>query len=167
MNNTNKIIISLLVANLAATIWFGNKSNNGNLNQKPYEQASNHQLPDLITDTVKQELLDTFIKHFNVANYSGLYDMFGPVAKAQIAREHMDKEFGKLAKFFHSVKSGSYSFAEFSGQQGSNIIYVLNYTVKLSEKSDFGEIGELKITIAIDGNNYQVYGIRLNGTSNT
>lgn len=165
MNNANKLIISLLVANLVATVWFKNNSHYVVSNQKPYEQASNHQLPDLITNTVKSSLLATFIKHFNEANYNGLYDMFGPVAKAQIAREDMDKEFVKLVKFFHGVKSGTFSFAEFSGQQGSMTIYVLNYTVKLSEKSDFGEIGALKITIAIDDNGYQVYGIRLNGTS--
>ncbi|NQZ89509.1 MAG: hypothetical protein HRT54_18190 [Colwellia sp.] len=167
MNNSNKIIISLLVANLIATIWFGYNSSDNPINQKPYEQSLNHQLPELITSTVKSELLDDFIKHFNAANYDGLYNMFGPVAKAQIPRENMDKEFGKLSKFFHSVKSGTFSFAEFSGQQGSSTIYVLNYTVKLSEKSDFGGIGELKIIISIDGDSYQVYGIRLNGSSNT
>ncbi|WNC67827.1 hypothetical protein RI845_15025 [Thalassotalea nanhaiensis] len=163
MNNSNKIIISLLVANLAATVWFGTNTTAVVSSQKPYEKASQHQLPDLINSSVKSEILNTFIKHFNSKNYDALYDMFGPVAKAQIPRKDMDVEFGKLTKYFHSVESGSFSFAEFSGQQGSSTVYVLNYTVNLSEKSDFGEIGTLKITIAIDGNEYQIYGIRLNG----
>ncbi len=38
---------------------------------------------------------------------------------------------------------------------------MLHYAVKLSEKSTFGEIADLKITIAIEGNKYQIYGIRL------
>lgn len=163
MNNSNKIIISLLIANLAATIWFGTSKTEIVSSQKPYEKASQHQLPDLINNSIKSEILDTFIAHFNSKDYDALYDMFGPVARAQIPREDMDVEFGKLAKFFHSVESGSFSFAEFSGQQGSTTVYVLNYTVNLSEKSEFGQIGTLKVTIAIDGSEYQIYGIRLNG----
>ena len=162
MNNSNKIIISLLVANLAATIWFGTNNTETVSSQKPYEKASQHQLPDLINNSVKSEILDKFITHFNSQDYDALYDMFGPVAKAQMPRKDMDVEFGKLAKFFHSVESGTFSFAEFSGQQGSTTIYVLNYTVNLSDKSEFGQIGTLKITIAIDSNEYQIYGIHLN-----
>jgi hypothetical protein len=163
VNNSNKIIISLLVANLVATVWFGFNTTGVVSSQKPYEKASQHQLPNLINGSVKSEIISTFIKHFNSKNYDALYDMFGPVAKAQIPRKDMDVEFSKLTKLFHSVDSGSFSFAEFSGQQGSTTVYVLNYTVSLSEKSDFGKIGTLKVSIAIEGNEYQIYGIRLNG----
>lgn len=163
MNNSNKIIISLLVANLAATIWFGNKNSDLPQDLNPHEQVSNHQLPDLITTTIKSELLDTFITHFNAKDYDALYDMFGPVAKAQLEKEGVTKEFTKLTTLFHGLQSGTFSFSEFAGQQGSATYYVLNYTVKLSEKSDFGVIGDLKITVAIDGDHYQVYGILLNG----
>ena len=163
MNNPNKIIISLLVANLAATIWFGNNSNDSQPSQKPYEKASNHQLPDLITMSVKSELLDTFMKNFNSKNYSGLYEMLGPIAKLQTTKEDMGKEFGKLTKYFDSVNSGAFRFAEFSTQKGSRVIYVLNYSLKFSGKSNAKGTAKLKITIAIDGNNYQVYGLNVDG----
>ncbi|QUM76805.1 hypothetical protein HWV00_11475 [Moritella sp. 24] len=163
MNNTNKTIISLLVANLTATIWFGVKDNDIPQNQNSHGQVSNHQLPELITATVKSELLDTFITHFNAKNYDALYEMFGPTAKAQVDKEVAKKEFIKLTALFHGIKNGTFSFSEFAAQQGNATFYILNYTVKLSEQGDFGVTGDLKITIAIEGDQYQIYGIHLNG----
>ena len=161
MNHSNKIIISLLTANLLATIWFGVSSNSPQSNQKPFEQAANHELPKVITDDIKEDILQRFKAFFNSQDYEGLYNMFGSVAKAQIPREKMDVEFKKLTNIFHSIEDGSYNYAEFLQRQGGTTVYILHYAVQLSEQSTIGNTGNLKIMIAIEGNNYQIYGIRL------
>ena len=92
--------------------------------------------------------------------------MFGPVAKAQFTKEAAQKEFQKLVKFFHSVESGVYTHSEFVNSKGNTNIYNMYYTVKLSDKSEFGTKGTLKITIALQGTEYQLYSIHLNSESN-
>ncbi|MDK1286453.1 DUF3887 domain-containing protein [Pseudoalteromonas umbrosa] len=167
MNNSSKVIILLLIANLIATIWFGTKNSVTAVDVKPYEEASKHELPSFITEQVREDILNTFIEHFNAQDFDALYNMFGPVAKSQISKEKMDEEFSKLVRVFDKIEQGTYSFAELSGQQGSTTVYVLNYTVTLSEKSTFGGAGNLKITVAVDSNSYQIYGIFLHGNSNS
>ena len=167
MTSVNKVIISLLVANLIATVWFGLTPAKNPSSQIPMtESVKKHELPNVISSSVKAELLNTFIAHYNDQDYSSLYNMFGPVAQSQLSEEQMLIEFKKMTKFFGNVESGSFKFAEFSSQHGSSLVYILNYNVRLSDKSEFGENGDLKITIAVEGDDFQVYGIRLNGGMN-
>ncbi len=160
MQTTQSAIIILLVANLAATIWFG-------LNEKSVhtpnaaEKAAVHGLPAFITPEIRRDLLDEFIMKFNNAEYDALYDMFGPAAKAQFTKERAEEEFVKLSTHFHSVTSGAYTHSELAGTQGSTNFYILHYAVKLSEQSTFGTTGKLKITIATQSNEYQLYGIHM------
>lgn len=91
--------------------------------------------------------------------------MFGPVAKAQLTRDKIDSEFRKLVKYFSSVESGSFTHSEFINSQGNTNFYVLYYTVKLPDDSEFGGLGTLKVTVAVQGGEFQIYGIRLNAGS--
>lgn len=161
MQASHSVIILLLVANLVATVWFG-------LNDVPASQpkqaakAAVHELPSIVNSEVRGQLYDEFAKAFNAADYDALYNMFGPAAKAHFTKESAKTEFQKLTKFFHSVESGGFTHSELAGTQGNTNIYVLYYAVKLSESSEFGTSGTLKITIAVQGGEYQIYGIRLN-----
>lgn len=161
MNQSSKIIISLLVANLVATVWFGISSNNTQSNQKSFEHKAKHDLPPVISNDVKSSIFQIFKNSFNSHNYENLYNMFGPLAKAQISREKMDVEFTKLTNLFHSIKDGKYDYAELMKRQGDTSVFILHYALQLSEKSTVGTIGDLKVTVVIEGNNYQIYGIRL------
>ena len=165
MNKINAVIIMLLVANLTATIWFGGNENTSEV-QGTNEQVLHHELPPEISEGVRADLFETFTTNFNSANYDALYDMFGPVAKEQLVKEEIYNEFRKLTKFFHQIESGEFGMAEFSGQQGDTKVYVLNYPVKLSEKSEFGKSGVLKITVAANTEGFQVYGIYLHANTN-
>ncbi len=155
------LIVFLLIANLTATVWFGMKQKpTQNVNQN--EKTAKHELPKTITPVIRKLILNEFVAAFNSADYEALYNLFGPVAKAQISKEQSDDEFKKLVKFMHSVERGAYTHSEFLDYRGNTTIYTMNYSVKLSDKCEFGTNGILKITIAVQGTEYQIYGIHLN-----
>jgi len=158
------VIIILLVANLIATIWFGiSKDPVGEVNQ--FTKAAQHELPPVLSSEVRDEIFESFSQYFNAADYDSLYNMFGPVTKAQLTKETVTKELEKLVDYFHSIESGAYAYSELVGSQGSTNIFTMYYSVKLSEKSQFGTKGTLKVTVAVQGNEYQIYGIHLNSES--
>jgi len=161
MKATQAVIIILLLANLGATIWFGT-DNDIVPAQNQFEKAAQHELPPIITKSVRKKIYQDFAVSFNSANYDGLYNLFGSGAKAQFSKDEAYSEFRKLNKYFHSVEDGAYTHSELAGAQGNTNYYMLYYAVKLSEKSEFGTKGTLKITIAVQGSDYQIYGIRLN-----
>ena len=149
---------------MIATIWFGiSKEPSGEVSQ--IAKAAQHELPPVVSSEVRDKILKDFSQYFNAADYDSLYDMFGPVAKAQVTKETATKELKKLVNYFHSVESGVYTYSELVGSQGNTNIYMMYYTVKLSEKSEFGTKGTLKVTIAVQENEYQIYGILLNAES--
>ncbi len=160
MKVTQAVIIVLLLANLTATIWFGT-NNDVVPAQSQIEKAAQHELPPLISQSVRKQIYDDFAVLFNSGNYDGLYDLFGAGAKAQFSKDEAYVEFKKLNNFFHSVEEGAYTHSELAGAKGNTNYYVMYYAVKLSEKSEFGTKGILKVTIAVQDSNYQIYGIRL------
>ena len=164
MKASQSVIIILLVANLVATVWFG--LNNGVTNTiSVSEKAAEHELPSVVNSEERSRLYAQFAKAFNAQDYSALYNMFGPAARAQFSKESADAEFIKLNKYFGSVQDGVFTHSELAGNQGNTNYYNLYYTVKLPQASEFGGSGRLKITIAVQGNEYQVFGIRLHAGS--
>lgn len=161
MQVSQSVIILLLVANLVATVWFG-LNENPTYSPTQAEKAAEHELPSIINSEVRDNLYSEFMEAFNSSDYDALYNMFGPAAKAQFTKESAESEFRKLTKFFHSVENGGFTHSELAGTQGNTNIYVLYYAVMLSERSEFGTSGTLKITVAVQGGEYQVYGIMLN-----
>ncbi len=161
MKETQFVIVMLLVANLLATIWFGIKDGSEPVVTQ-MTNSTESQLPKIINSSVKSDIYEKFSSAFNVRDYDALYNMFGPTAQLQFSRESAQAEFEKLAKFFHSVERGSFSYSEHAGKQGNLDLYVLYYIVQLSEKSEFGTKGTLKVSVAVEGADYQIYGIFLN-----
>lgn len=153
------IVICLLLANLIATIWFGLLKDTDP--QSDVAQTAKHELPSVVNAYVVQKLYDQFAKAFNAGDYDALYDMLGQAAKAQISKEAASLEFRKLTKFFGSIENGGFSHSELVGTQGNTNIYVLYYPVTLPKDSEFGESATLNITLAVQSNDYQVYGFRL------
>ncbi|WP_221801847.1 hypothetical protein [Oceanobacter mangrovi] len=113
MKASQSVIIILLVANLVATVWFGlNDRVTSTLSVS--EKAAEHELPSVVNSEERSRLYAQFAKAFNAQDYSALYNMFGPAARAQFSRESADAEFIKLNKYFGSVKDGAFTC---SGQQ--------------------------------------------------
>lgn len=161
MKLSQATIIILLVANLMATVWFG-------VNGKPiskqtqFVEAVEDEFPSVLTAEMREALFKQLTNAFNGSDYEALYDILGSSAKAQISKESALKEFEKLIKYFHSIESGSYTHSELIRTKGDTSIYLMCYDVKLSEKSEFGRSATLKISLAVKGNEYQVYGFRIN-----
>jgi len=166
MKPIHSVIIILLAANLAATIWFGTQSQN-TISAKGKADTTVHNLPDAISSDVRKQLLEKFTVSFNNKDFDALYNMFGPAAKAQVTRESMDEQFNKLIKFFGAIEDGAFTHSELAKTQGSSKVYVLYYTVKLSKESQFGSTGNLRVTLAVQNNDFEVYGIYLNSDSHS
>lgn len=158
---TNNLIIILLVANLSATIWFG-VADNASKVEPSITDVSVDTLPDVLNSDIRNSIVNRFEEAFNSKNYSGLYNMFGPLAQAQVSEEEVKKQFIKLNDLFGTVKDGAFSHSEFVGKQGSKKVYALNYVVKIPD-SDFTNKGTLKVTVGVEGSDYEIYGIHLTG----
>lgn len=158
MNRGQIIIALLLVANLAATIWFGitNKSSSAG-------QVSTVQGDKLVDEATKQKLFDKFKVAFNMRDYDAIYDMLGPVAKNSVERKKIKEEFQKLIRYFRRIESGAFSHSESIGKERGFRAVTLNYQVRLSEDSEFGQKGHLKISVLARDDQIEIYGIRLTG----
>jgi len=161
---SQSIIIILLVSNLIATVWFGLDGKSSPVISQA-EKSASHELPSAVSSEIRDDLYAKFAKAFNAGDYDALYDMFGPAAKAQFTKESAEKEFKKLIKFFKAVEGGAFTHSELAGTQGNTNIYNLFYAVTLPNNSELGDHATLKITIAVQGADYQIYGIRLNTVS--
>lgn len=160
MNSTQAVIIILLVFNLATTMWFGfNK--NSQLDIKSADASSVNELPKFINDDAINGLYSDFEKAFNAKNYDALYDMFGDVVKSQVTKSDAKKTLEKLSELHKSVADGAYTHSEFSGEKGSLKAYDLYYFVNYPESGSWAESGTLAITIATQGEKFQIYSIRL------
>jgi hypothetical protein len=160
------LVVVLLLTNLSATVWFGqqNISAKNSLqisSQNASQSTSDNQLPDIITPDIRRHLLSQFTYAFNKNDDQKLYDLFGSATKAKLTREDITSEFQKLRKAFHSIESGSYNYSTLAATKGNARVFVLHYEIEFSPQSEFGDEGELKITLAIRSDSYQVYGIRL------
>ncbi len=124
-------------------------------------------LPDhfTVSGVIREQELNKFLKAFNERNMDALYNMLGPVARVKFTREDIEKNFGSLVEYFGSIESGAYAHSELTASHGDTNVYVLHYTVKLSKESKFGSAGELALTIAVQNDDYQIYGIYLNANT--
>lgn len=156
MNKGQIIIILLLLANLAATLWFG-------LQRPPQANTELHNVaaPEALNAEVQTQLLEQFRQAFNRQDYDGIYNMLGPLAQTKVPRDKVETEFRKLIRYFKSIESGAFSHLETLDNQGNTKLYVLNYSVRLSAQSEFGQEGQLRMTVLLRDGQVEVYGIRL------
>lgn len=156
MNRGQVIIALLLVANLAATVWFGlNHHSHRALSDSPIKKDQ------LIEPAERQRLFDQFQSAFNKHDYDTIYGMLGPLAKRKVDKATIKTEFEKLIRYFKRIESGTYTHSDRIESQDEFQAVTLNYRVRLSEKSEFGQKGSLKISLIIRNDHTEVYGIRL------
>jgi hypothetical protein len=154
------LIILLLAANLVATLWSKLDTDTG-----AETAALTPPLPKIVSAELKEDLLEEFIDYFNDGDFDELYAMLGPVAQAQVSEEALENRFEKLSDLFDSIEKGAFSHSLLVGTQGNTRIYQLYYELRLSEDSEFGEQGTLQITLAIEGEDYQIYDLALQAGS--
>jgi hypothetical protein len=152
------LIILLLAANLLATVWAQLAKD---ADEEAVAAAMVLPLPKIVSAELKEDLLEDFIDYFNDGDFDELYSMLGPAAQAQVSEDAVETRFEKLAELFDSIETGAFSHSLLVGTQGNTRIYQLYYELKLSEDSEFGEQGTLQITLAIEGEDYQIYDLSL------
>lgn len=157
MKSIYAIIISLLIANLVATVWFGVERNSSSASQI----ESKNGLPKHIDKQVINGIYERFVAAYNGRDYDALYDIFSESAKAQIDKEETVEVLTQLVEYFDSVVQGGFSHSEFLGRQGDMKQFKLVYPVKFGEKSKFGKSGNLYVTIAVRDGEYGVWGVNL------
>ena len=155
------LVIVLLITNLLATVYFGMREQQPSQSPIQQVQSTGDELPAVINTRVKQALYDRFVEGFNKADYDGLYNMLGPVARAQFSREQTIEQFEKLVRYFQGIEEGGFTHSELANTQGSTRIYVLYYSVRFAQGSELGEKGTLSISVAVKGTDHEIYGIRL------
>lgn len=156
------LIILLLTANLVVTLW---SNLDDDADDESAAVALALPLPKIVSAELKEDLLEEFIEYFNDGDFDDLYAMLGPAAKAQVSEKALETRFEILAELFDSIEEGVFSHSLLVGTQGNTRIYQLYYTLKLSEDSEFGEQGTLQITLAIEGEDYQIYDMALQAGS--
>jgi hypothetical protein len=152
------LIALLLAANLVATLWSGRGADAAD---ESAVSALSPPLPKIVSAELKEDLLEEFIDHFNDGDFDDIYDMLGPSARAQVSERVLESRFEKLADLFDSIEGGAYSHSLLVGMQGATRIYQLYYGLRLSGKSELGPEGTLQITLAIEGEDYQIYDLSL------
>jgi hypothetical protein len=164
-NQARKTILVVLVAKLAATIWYGSRQAPSR-DLAEAQAPTQHDLPESITAKLRQSYLDRFSDAFNRKDMDDPYNLFRPAVKAQLSRKAIEGQCGKLIQLFGSIEGGAFTHAELASKQGSASIYVLYYAVRFPEGSNFGTHGTLNITLAIQGGESQIYRIHLNASQN-
>lgn len=152
------LIVLLLAANLVATLW---SKTGADAEDGAASAAIAPPLPKIVSAELKEDLLEEFIDHFNDGDFDDIYGMLGPAARAQVDERALESRFEKLADLFDSIEDGAYSHSLLVGTQGATRIYQLYYDLKLSEDSELGHEGTLQITLAIEGEDYQIYDLTL------
>jgi len=101
--------------------------------------------------------MDRYKEAYNNEDADALYDMFGPVVKAQLSKEEAAAKFEVIFNMFGSIEGGAYVHSELESTQGDTKVFTLFYTVGLSDTQEFGNKGTLKVTVATQGSEYQIY----------
>ena len=161
MRKEHQIIIFLLLVNIGATFWFGFQKPDST-QPTPVQETFKHNLPEIITKEVVDNIFTKFKLHFNNEDYDEMYNMFGDVTKNQVSKEAANKEFKMLIGFFKHIESGAYTHSKYISSEGNTSFYQIYYNVSFSQNDLSKQNGYLQITVAVQGNSYQIYGMRLN-----
>ena len=149
------VIVTLLVVNLAATVWIGTKSSPTIFTGKS-AAAPEEPFPDYITKETKSQIYGAFRKAFNSRDLDTFFALFSDIARAQMKKADVKTSYDQLLDYFGGVEEGIFSHYEYAGRQGNLKVFILYYIVTLPETSKFGRQGELKITITDDGQEYGI-----------
>lgn len=105
------------------------------------------------------ELLFSKVKTaYNNQNNDALYDLIGPIGRAQVSGAAAEQSLKHLHENLGKIKDGFYVQHQFSGKLGLYTHFALNFSVEYEN----AEKGLATVTIIDDGESYQVYGIFFN-----
>lgn len=105
------------------------------------------------------ELLFTKVKEMYNSNANEeLFDMLGPIGKAQVSKESAEKQLAYLYESLGKIRKGFFVQHQFVGKLGMYRHFALNFSVEYEK----AEKGIATITVIDDGKEYQLYGLTFN-----
>jgi len=105
------------------------------------------------------ELLFTKVKEaYNSNSNEELFEMLGPIGKAQISKESAEKQLAYLYESLGEIKEGFFVQHQFVSKLGMYRNFALNFSVEYEK----AKRGMVTITVIDDGKEYQLYGMMFN-----
>jgi hypothetical protein len=151
----NRILLTALIALVALNVCMTGYL----IYAKDSVRASAIELNPSQSDVSKEAALNIakpMVDFFNQRDIDGLYQAFSELARVQVTKEKVRESVEKLYPITGTITEYVYSHAQASGVQDGKSFFVLFYKLRLQGGSM--PIGELKITVAKDGEKYDVYG---------
>ncbi len=95
---------------------------------------------------------------YNEHNANALYQLMGPMGKAQISEETASLQMEPIFKSLGDIQNGFYVQHQFLGQLGLYKFFALNFSIKYEK----AQKGIATITVIDDGKSYQINGMTFN-----
>ena len=144
------VLTLLVVLNLVVTAWIA----------LHYVSAprSTKELPAAV-EQMRDEAAARIVDAYNRRDFTGLYDVFDPYARAQVSEEQFTEPFSRSRDALGEITSTEFSHHAFVGRQLDRDWYELHYRMELSG----GQVssGSLKITVVGGGDSFGIMRIDL------
>lgn len=149
-------LIALVAVNIAATAYliYADRSRPVALNEA--SAAIGEQVPKSDAMAVAERV----VQRYNANDLDGLYAEFSDVARMQFSKEKLSESMEKLHAIVGKVDDYAYSHTAAAGSHDGKAFKTIFYKVRLSGGSI--PTGEMKITVASEGDSLAVYGFFLN-----
>lgn len=128
------------------------------LNCEDAPDAYSVPLPDYLGSAEIELLFNNVKEAYNNEDFEELYELIGPIGRAQISKDTASEQLRFLYQNFGAIENGFFVQHQFIGKFGLYRTFALNFSVEFEEI----ERGIAAITIIDDGSTYQVHGIILN-----
>ena len=144
------VLTLLVVLNLVVTAWIA----------LHYVRTprSTKELPATV-EQIREEVAARIVDAYNRRDFSSLYDVFDPYARAQLSEEGLTEPFRKSRDALGEITSTEFSHHAFVGRQRDRDWYELHYRMEL-----YGgkmNSGSLKITVGGNGDSFGIMRIDL------
>jgi hypothetical protein len=150
------LLLALVLLNIGMT---GYLIYNGNAHVPAGEQAA---MGEQVPKEQAMALAKKVVQRYNDKDLDGLYAEFSDVARMQFTKEKLRETVDKLHSVAGRVDDFAYSHSAIVGNQDGKQFKTLFFKLRLSGGSM--PVGEMKITVAVDGKDLPLYGFFINAT---
>lgn len=116
---------------------------------------------DQVSKEEAMALAQRIVQRYNEQDVDGLYAQFSDVARVQFPKEKLTESMAKLHSVVGRVDEYAYTHTAAAGSQDGKEFRTIHYRVRLSGGAM--PTGEMKITVAQEGQSLALYGFFLNG----
>ena len=131
----------------------------GSKHQNQPPQANNSSAFDISSEKASA-VAKPVVEAFNNKDIDALYMQFSELARLQVTKQKVQESVEGLYPITGKIKKYVFSYAQNIGEQEGKKFVTLFY--KLQLEGGKMPAGELKVTVAVDGENLSLYGFFIN-----